>query len=84
MDRRESRLPANTSSTIGLDCRIHHEKAARPYIDFGGTTRTSRYDTITTRQEKAENVLGGRHQGARTGTFDAETEVTQGPHVEEE
>ena len=83
LDGRESCLSSNTSSTIGLDRRIHHEKAARPYIDFRESTRTFRDNTITACQ-KTEIILGGRRQGARTGTFDAETEVTQGSHVEEE
>ena len=51
------------------------EKAARLLNIYGiNDTSTSRYHC----------ALGGKRQGIQTETFDAETEVTRGFHVEEE
>ena len=51
-----SRLSYFHSSTIGLDRQIHHEKAARPHIDFGETTRTTREGSAS-----AEHLRHQRH-----------------------
>ena len=79
------RLSSFHSSTIGLD----RQKTSRGFSAFTDRARTERHEQlryviVTTRQEKTEFALGGIRQGIRDEIFDAEPEVTQGSHVEEE
>ena len=80
-----SRLSSFHSSTIGLD----RQKTSRGISASADRARTERHEQrrhgiVTTRQEKTEFALGGIRQGIRDKIFDAEPEVTQGSHVEEE
>ena len=79
------RLSSFHSSTVGVD----RQKTSRGTSATEHRIRTGRHehlrhDIVTTRHETTENALGGSYQGNRDEIFDAEPEVTQGSHVEEE
>ena len=80
-----SRLSSFHSSTVGTD----RQKTSRGTSATEHRIRTGRHehlrhDIVTTRHETTEDALGGSYQGIRDEIFDAEPEVTQGSHVEEE
>ena len=79
------RLSSFHSSTVGAD----RQKTSRGTSATEHRIRTGRHehlrhDIVTTRHETTEIALGGSYQGNRDEIFDAESEVTQGSHVEEE
>ena len=81
----ESRHSQLHSSTVGAD----RQQTSRETSETEHRIRTGRHehlrhDIVTTRHETTENALGGSYQGNRDEIFDAESEVTQGSHVEEE
>ena len=81
----ESRHSQLHSSTVGADRQqTSREDSATEHRIRTGRHEHLRHDIVTTRHEKTENALGGSYQGNRDEIFDAEPEVTQGSHVEEE
>ena len=81
----ESRHSQLHSSTVGADRqRTSREDSAAEHQIRTGRHKLLRHDIVTTRHETTENALGGSYQGNRDEIFDAEPEVTQGSHVEEE
>ena len=73
------------SSTVGADRQqTSRETSATEHRIRTGRHEHLRHDIVTTRHETTENALGGSYQGNRDEIFDAEPEVTQGSHVEEE
>ena len=79
------RLSSFHSSTVGVD----RQETSRGTSATKRRIRTGRHehlrhDIVTTRHETTEIALGGSYQGNRDEIFDAESEVTQGSHVEEE
>ena len=73
------------SSTVGAD----RQQTSRETSETEHRVRTGRHehlrhDIVTTRHETTEIALGGSYQGIREEIFDAESEVSQGSHVEEE
>ena len=79
------RLSHFHSSTVGVDRQqTSRGTSATEHRVRIGRHEQLRHDIVTIRQDTTENVLGGTRQGIWTGIFDAETEVTQGSHVEEE
>ena len=80
-----SRLSQFHSSTVGADRQqTSREASATEHRARIGRHGQLRHDIITTRHETTEIALGGSYQGNRDEIFDAESEVTQGSHVEEE
>ena len=81
----ESRHSQLHSSTVGADRQQTSRGAsATEHRIRTGRHEHLRHDIVTTRHETTENALGGSYQGNRDEIFDAEPEVTQGSHVEEE
>ena len=81
----ESRHSQLHSSTVGADRQqTSREASATEHRARIGRHGQLRYDIITTRHETTDIALGGSYQGNRDEIFDAESEVTQGSHVEEE
>ena len=73
------------SSTVGADRQqTSREASATEHRIRTGRHEHLRHDIVTTRHETTEIALGGSYQGNRDEIFDAEPEVTQGSHVEEE
>ena len=73
------------SSTVGADRQqTSRETSATEYRVRIGRHEQLRHDIVKTRHETTEIALGGSYQGNRDEIFDAEPEVTQGSHVEEE
>ena len=85
LDWREARRSSNSSSTIGLDRQNSYEKGSAS-ADQVRLQRHDYFDMTPSQHVKnaMEDALGGRRQGIRTETFDAEMEVTRGSHVKEE
>ena len=80
-----SRLSSFHSSTVGVDRqKTSRGTSATEYRVRTGRHEHLRHDIVTTRHETTEIALGGSYQGNRDEIFDAESEVTQGSHVEEE
>ena len=80
-----SRLSQFHSSTVGADRQqTSREASATEHRARIGRHGQLRHDIVTTRHETTEIALGGSYQGNRDEIFDAEPEVTQGSHVEEE
>ena len=80
-----SRLSQFHSSTVGADRQqTSREASATEHRARIGRHGQLRQDIVTARHETTEIALGGSYQGNRDGIFDAESEVTQGSHVEEE
>ena len=80
-----SRLSKFHSSTVGADRQqTSREASATEHRARIGRHGQLRHDIVTTRHETTEIALGGSYQGNRDEIFDAESEVTQGSHVEEE
>ena len=80
-----SRLSQFHSSTVGADRQqTSREASATKHRARIGRHGQLRHDIVTTRHETTEIALGGSYQGNRDEIFDAESEVTQGSHVEEE
>ena len=81
----ESRHSQLHSSTVGADRqRTSREDSAAEHQIRTGRHKLLRHDIITTRHVTTEIALGGSYQGIREEIFDAESEVSQGSHVEEE
>ena len=81
----ESRHSQLHSSTVGADRQQTSRGAsATEHRIRTGRHEHLRHDIVTTRHETTEIALGGSYQGNRDEIFDAELEVTQGSHVEEE
>ena len=73
------------SSTVGADRQQTSREASATELQIGtGRHEHLRHDIVTTRHETTENALGGSYQGNRDEIFDAEPEVAQGSHVEED
>ena len=80
-----SRLSSFHSSTVGVDRQQTSREASATELRIRtGRHEHLRHDIVTTRHETTEIALGGSYQGIREEIFDAESEVTQGSHVEEE
>ena len=80
-----ARLSQFHSSTVGADRQqTSREASATEHRARIGRHGQLRHDIVTTRHETTEIALGGSYQGNRDEIFDAESEVTQGSHVEEE
>ena len=80
-----SRLSQFHSSTVGADRQqTSREASATEHRARIGRHGQLRHDIVTTRHETTEIALGGSYQGIREEIFDAESEVSQGSHVEEE
>ena len=81
----ESRHSQLHSSTIGADRqKTSREASATEHRIRTGRHEHLRHDIVTTRHETTEIALGGSYQGIREEIFDAESEASQGSHVEEE
>ena len=79
------RLSSFHSSTVGVDRQeTSRGTSATEHRIRTGRHEHLRHDIVTTRHETTEIALGGSYQGNRDKIFDAEPEVTQGSHVEEE
>ena len=79
------RLSSFHSSTVGVDRQeTSRGTSATEHQIRTGRHEHLRHDIVTTRHETTEIALGGSYQGNRDKIFDAESEVTQGSHVEEE
>ena len=79
------RLSSFHSSTVGVDRQeTSRGTSATEHRIRTGRHEHLRHDIVTTRHETTEDALGGSYQGNRDEIFDAEPEVTQGSHVEEE
>ena len=73
------------SSTVGADRQqTSREASATEHRARIGRHGQLRHDIVTSRHETTEIALGGSYQGNREKVFDAESEVSQGSHVEEE
>ena len=80
-----SRLSQFHSSTVGADRQqTSREASATEHRARIGRHGQLRHDIVTTRHETTEIALGGSYQGIREEIFDAESEVSQGSHGEEE
>ena len=80
-----SRLSHFHSSTVGVDRQeTSRGTSAIEHRVRIGRHEQLRHDIVTTRHETTEIALGGSYQGNRDEIFDAEPEVPQGSHVEEE